>query len=172
MWHWWVHGRECNKYWRKGRAWWCPFIGTSHTKHLQRMGSLASISLFRVHALWWAGQDTSERVPERPGTCGEKKNVQSKVRTRRWKGDCKLIPFGYGSLKKGYSVIPFLLIQIICYKIIHVFNISKVCSIYIIFLIACNSPERRKAMAGILIVEAAQVLWSNSNFSSNSLVAR
>lgn len=105
------------------------------------------------------------------GDCGEKKNVQSKVRTRGWKGDCKLIPFGYSSLKKGYSVIPFLLIQIAT-KIIHVFNISKVCSIYIVFLITCKSPERKKGMAGILIVEGAQVLWSNSNFSSNSLVAR
>lgn len=91
-------------------------LGTSGARHLPRMGSLTFISLFRVYALWWAGQDTSERVPERLGTCGEEENVQNKVRTRGWKGDWKLTPFDSESLKKGYPVIPFFLIQIISYQ--------------------------------------------------------
>lgn len=88
----------------------------SHTKHLQRTGSLASVSLFRAHALWWAGQNISERVPEKPVTRGQKENVKNKVRTRGWKGDWKVIPFGSGSLKKEHPAMPFLLIQITCDK--------------------------------------------------------
>lgn len=69
----------------------------------------------RVHALWWAGQDTSECVPERLGTLGERKMF--KVRSARgWKGDWKLTPFGSGSLKKGFPFVPVFLIQIILHQ--------------------------------------------------------
>lgn len=89
-----------------------------------------------------AGWDTSERVPERPGTSGKKENVQNKVRTRGWKGDRKLIPFGYGSLKKGYAAVPFLLIKIIvcCYQnhmCVLNFKISQVHSTYQYYLPCC-----------------------------------
>lgn len=119
-------------------------LGTFRTKHLQRMGSLASVSLFRVSAWWWAGQDASECVPERPGTCGENKNVQNKVRTRGWKGDWRLIPFGYGSLRKGCPIIPFLLTQIICYQ-----NCNYL-SIYMIYIYMCVTLKFPKCIPYIL----------------------
>lgn len=99
MWHWWVHGRGCDPYREKARAWQCPFIGTSCTKHWQKWDRLLpAVCSVCTHCDELARIHLNACLRDQ-GLVWRKGKIQSKVRTRGWKAGWKLTPFGSGSLK-------------------------------------------------------------------------